>query len=174
MKRELSLDKHDWHPSPLPGQLVLVSTCAADGTPNVAPKSWVTMAAFAGPVIAFGCNVAHATYRNVEATREFVVNVVPAGLAERVWALADLHGSDRLRTSGLTLSTAVAVRAPLGEECSAHFECTLDSVKGFGDEVMIFGRVVAAAAEETYDALAPAFFLEGGLYAPLGGPQHVR
>jgi flavin reductase (DIM6/NTAB) family NADH-FMN oxidoreductase RutF len=174
VKRELPLDKHDWHPSPLPGQLVLVSTCDADGAPNVAPKSWVTMAAFAGPVLAFGCNVAHATYRNVETTREFVVNVVPAALADRVWALAELHGGERLRSAGLTLEPAAAVRPPLVAECSAHLECTLDSVKHFGDEVLIFGRVVAATTEESYDALAPVFFLESGTYAPLGPPQRVR
>ncbi|HET9014702.1 MAG TPA: hypothetical protein VFN57_03855, partial [Thermomicrobiaceae bacterium] len=58
-KRIIDLDKHAWHPSVLPGQVVLVSTVDSDGWPNVAPKSWITMAAFHGPVLAFGCNVAH-------------------------------------------------------------------------------------------------------------------
>jgi flavin reductase (DIM6/NTAB) family NADH-FMN oxidoreductase RutF len=173
VKRDLPLDKRSWHPSPLPGQIVVVSTSAEDGTPNLAPKSWVTMAALAGPVVAFGCNVTHTTYRNVEQTREFVLNAVPAPLADRIWMLSEVHGDERLGASGLTLAPARAVRPPLVAECSAHLECTLDSVKQYGDEVLIFGCIVAASAEETYDALAPVFYLEDGTYAALGAPQHV-
>ena len=44
------------------------------------------MAAFAGPIVAFGCNVTHATYRKLIAWDEFVVNVLPATLAE--WSQA--------------------------------------------------------------------------------------
>jgi flavin reductase (DIM6/NTAB) family NADH-FMN oxidoreductase RutF len=171
VKRELPIDKRLWQPSPLPGQIVLVSTVAADGTPNVAPKSWVTMVAFDGPRVAFGCNVTHTTYRNVEATRAFVLNVVPAALADRVWELSDRHGAERLAASGLTLASSVAVAAPRVSECTAHLECTLDEIKAWGDEVLIFGSVVAVASEGGYDTLDPVFFLEDGLYAALDAPR---
>jgi flavin reductase (DIM6/NTAB) family NADH-FMN oxidoreductase RutF len=170
MKHRLPLDKHAWHPSPLPGQIVLVSTVDGDGTPNLAPKSWVTMVAFAGPIVAFGCNVGHTTYRNIAATGEFVVNVLPVSLAERAWELSDVHGDERRRTCGLTLVPAEQVRAPLVDECTGHLECVLDGLREYGDEVMIFGRVVAASVEDGYERLAPAFFLESGVYAGLGSP----
>jgi flavin reductase (DIM6/NTAB) family NADH-FMN oxidoreductase RutF len=182
VKVALPLDKHSWHPSLLPGQIVLVSSVDADGRPNVAPKSWVTMVAFAGPLVAFGCNVTHTTYRNVSVTGEFVVNVLPAPLAERAWLLSDLHGEQRLRECGLTLVPAQAVRAPLVAECPAHLECVLDDVRRDGEEVFIFGRVVAASIDEEcvdasiarqYERLAPTFFLEEGVYAVLGPPQRV-
>jgi hypothetical protein len=32
-------DKHTWRPSPLIGQIVLVTTLNADGASNIAPKS---------------------------------------------------------------------------------------------------------------------------------------
>ncbi len=107
----LALDKRTWHPSLLAGQIVLVSSTDAEGLANVAPKSWITMVAFEGPIIAVGCNVTHATYRNVVATRDFVVNVVPDSLAERVWALAERHGANSVE--GLTLLAGSVVRAPL-------------------------------------------------------------
>ncbi len=173
MKVALPLDKHAWHPSALPGQIVLVSTIDAAGRPNVAPKSWVTMAAFAGPVIAFGCNVGHTTYRNVAATEEFVVNVLPVSLAELAWELSDLHGDERRRAANLTLVAAEKVRPPLVDECTAHLECMLDGFRAYDEEVMIFGRVVAASAEESYERLAPAFFLENGVYAGLAEPRRV-
>jgi flavin reductase (DIM6/NTAB) family NADH-FMN oxidoreductase RutF len=175
-------DKHVWHPSVLSGQIVLVSTVDAEGLPNVAPKSWVTMVAFAGPIVAFGCNVTHATYSNVVATKEFVLNVLPESLAERAWALSDLHGQQRLRECGLTPMPAQKVRAPLVDECPAHLECQLDDVKRYGEEVFIFGRVVAASIEkecieaplsEQYERLAPTFFLEAGTYAGLGRLRRI-
>lgn len=182
MKVALPLDKRAWHPSPLPGQIVLVSSIDGEGRPNVAPKSWVTMTSLELPALAFGCNVTHATYQNVVATNAFVVNVLPESLVETAWTLSDRHGEERLQTSGLTLATAHAVAAPLVDECPAHLECELDDVKRYGDEVLIFGRVVAASIdevclrgdpEERYARLAPAFFLEGGTFAALGPVRRV-
>lgn len=182
MKIALPLDKHAWQPSVLLGQIVLVTTVDAEGIPNIAPKSWVTMVAFAGPVVAFGCNITHTTYRNIVATNEFVLNVLTKSLATRAWALSDLHGSARVRESGFTLVPASKVRVPSVDECPARLECLLDDVKVYGDEVLIFGRVVAASIEEDcvhaplaerYKRLAPAFFLEAGAYAGLGPVERV-
>jgi flavin reductase (DIM6/NTAB) family NADH-FMN oxidoreductase RutF len=181
-KVPMPLDKHDWHPSVLPGQVVLVSTVDEDGAPNVAPKSWITMAAFGGPVLAFGCHVSHATYRNAAATGQFVVNVPPAELAERVWELPQRHGAERLAHAGFTLLPAQKVRPPLVGECRAHLECALDDVKHYDAEVFVFGRVVAASADEEvldgdvaarYARLRPFFFLEDRVYGPLAGARSV-
>lgn len=183
MKVALDPDKHAWHPSLLPGQIVLVSTVSPDGAPNVAPKSWVTMAAFAGPVVAFGCTEEHLTLRNAEATGEFVLNAVDESLAARVWELPRWHGEERIRRSGLTLEPARRVRPPLVAECRAHLECVLDDVKRWGAEALVFGRIVAASIEEEclagplaeqYARLGPVFFLEEGVYAPLATPRRVR
>ncbi len=184
VKVALPLDKRAWHPSMLPGQIVLVSTVDADGRQNVAPKSWVTMVAFEGPIVAFGCNVTHRTYRNAADTGEFVVNALPQPLVARAWMLSDLHGEQRLRECGLTPAPAQLVKAPLVAECPAHLECVLDDVKRYGEEVFVFGRVVAASMddeclaapfEEQYQRLAPVFFLEAGAYAGLTRPRrHSR
>jgi flavin reductase (DIM6/NTAB) family NADH-FMN oxidoreductase RutF len=180
VKVALPLDKRDWHPSMLAGQIVLVSTVDAEGRQNVAPKSWVTMVAFEGPVVAFGCNVTHRTYQNAVETGEFVVNALPESLVERAWKLSDLHGAERLRECGLTPAPAQKVNAPLVAECPAHLECEVEDVKRWGDEVFVFGRVVAASMDEEclagelaeqYERLAPVFFLEAGTYAGLTRPR---
>jgi flavin reductase (DIM6/NTAB) family NADH-FMN oxidoreductase RutF len=101
---------------------------------------------------------------------------------ERAWALSDVHGSARVRECGFTLVPARAVRAPVVDECPANLECLLDDVKCYGEEVLIFGRVIAASIEERcvnapfaaqYERLAPAFFLEAGAYAGLGQVKRV-
>ena len=182
MKVPFSADKRSWHPSVLPGQIVLVSTVDHGGRPNVAPKSWVSMVAMEGPVVGFGCNVTHATYRNARDTGAFVVNLLPAEEAERAWSLLDVHGEERLQASGLTLVPAQRVAAPLVAECRAHLECELDDVKLYGEEVFIFGRVVAASidaeclegeAEQRFERLRPVFFLENGLYGELGPVRRI-
>jgi flavin reductase (DIM6/NTAB) family NADH-FMN oxidoreductase RutF/uncharacterized protein YciI len=175
-KVPLALDKGSWHPSMLPGQIVLVSTVNAHGEPNLAPKSWITMAALSGPIIAFGCNTAHATYQNIVATGAFVINIPAEPLAERIWLLMRFHGTERLWQSGFTFQPAQMIRPPLIAECRAHLECELESVKPYADEVVIFGTIVAACIDadcqigdlaDQYFALRPIFFLEDNTYGSI-------
>lgn len=60
------MGKVDWHSSVLPGSIALVSTVDGRGQPNIAPKSFISMVAFGGPVLAFGCHRSGATARNAE------------------------------------------------------------------------------------------------------------
>jgi flavin reductase (DIM6/NTAB) family NADH-FMN oxidoreductase RutF/uncharacterized protein YciI len=181
-KVPFDVDKATWHPSVLPGQVVLVTTVDEDGQPNLAPKSWVTMAAFGGPILAFGCTERHRTLRNAEATREFVVNVPSEALAERTWALVEWHGQERIERSGLTLVPAERVAPPLVAECKAHLECRLQDVKRFREEAFVFGRIVAASIDgdclagqtpDQYFSLRPFFFLEAGTYGSIDTAKRV-
>lgn len=182
-KVPFSPSKDEWHPSVLPGPLVLVSTVDQRGEPNIAPKSWISMVAFRGPVLMFGCNRSHTTARNAEATGEFVVNLPPEALVERAWAMPASHGAERIRRSGLTLLPARKVRSPLIAECKAHLECTLESVTDRGDELVLYGKVVAASIDADcrepslagqYFRLHPVFFLEEGVYGSLDMAKRVN
>jgi flavin reductase (DIM6/NTAB) family NADH-FMN oxidoreductase RutF/uncharacterized protein YciI len=175
-------DKADWHPSVLPGPIVLVSTVDGAGKPNIAPKSFVSMMAFGGPVLGFGCHRSHATARNAETSREFVVNFPPEALAERIWAMPESHGTERIVRSGLSLQPARTVAPPLIAECKAHLECTLESITRLGAEVVIFGRIAAAAIDEDclsfpladqYFRLRPVFFLEEGVYGSIDAAKRI-
>lgn len=175
-------EKHMWHPSVLPGQIVVVSTVDERGEANLAPKSWIMMAAFAGPVIALGCNVEHSTYQNIAATGQFVINIPGEPLAERIYALIRSHGKERIQQSGFTLMPAQKVKPPIVEECRAHLECELESIKQYGDEVVIFGKIVAASIDEEcllgeqpeqYFSLRPIFFLEENTYGSIDTAKRV-
>jgi flavin reductase (DIM6/NTAB) family NADH-FMN oxidoreductase RutF/uncharacterized protein YciI len=175
-------DKADWHPSVLPGPVVLVSTVDAQGKPNIAPKSFISMMAFGGPVLAFGCHRSHATARNAEAAGEFVVNFPPEALAERIWAMPGSHGAERLRRSGLSLQPARMVAPPLIAECKAHLECKLASITRLGAELVIFGTIVAAAIDQDclgspladqYFRLRPVFYLEEGVYGSIDAAKRI-
>ena len=176
------VDKADWHPSVLPGPIVLISTVDAQGEPNIAPKSWISMMAFRGPVVAFGCHRSHATARNAEEAGQFVVNFPPEALVERIWAMPASHGPERIARSGLTLLPARQVAPPLIGECKAHLECTLEAVTRMGEEVVVFGKIVAATIDEDctgssladqYFRLRPVFFLEEGVYGSIDAAKRI-
>jgi flavin reductase (DIM6/NTAB) family NADH-FMN oxidoreductase RutF/uncharacterized protein YciI len=181
-KVPFSPEKENWHPSVLPGQIVLVSTVDSRGKPNVAPKSRISATASRGPVLAFGCDRAHTTARNAEEVGEFVVNVPPEALVERIWAMRDSHGTERISRSGLSLLPARQVRPPLVEQCKAHLECTLESITQLGEESVIFGRIVAASIDsdcqplrlaDQYFRLRPLFFLEDGVYGSIDAAKRI-
>lgn len=181
-KVAFSTDKANWHPSVLPGPIVLVSTVDIAGEPNIAPKSFVAMMAFGGPVLAFGCHRSHATARNTEAVGEFVVNVPPEALAERIWAMPNTHGAERIQRSGLSLQPGRKVAPPLIAECKAHLECKVESITRLGAEVVIFGSIVAATIDEDclgcsladqYVRLRPIFYLEEGVYGSIDAAKRI-
>ena len=181
--QEMPLDKWQWSPSPLPGQVVLVTSVNADGEVDIAPKSWVTMVSMGEtPRMGFGCTMQHRTARNVMATGEFAISVPDESLAATVWGLPDVPDRSAV---GLTTIPGVAVTVPVIAECYAHIECELDQVVEFdGPEVFIVGAIRRVDVDEQisaitgvtarYEAARPFFFLEDGLLAPLGPARPVR
>ena len=171
-KVELDTNKWSWHPSPLAHQVVLVTTVDREGVENVAPKSLVSMFAFDPPILGVGCNLGHRTAKNILATGEFTVNVPHHALALTVWRASELPHPRRVIDLGLTSLPGLKVKSPRIEECGAHFECTLDSHKAWGDEVDLLGRIVSFTRdadlgenwEEWYSRLGLFVYLEERLY----------
>lgn len=172
-KVEQDTNKWTWHPSPLIGQIILVTTMDGDGIENVSTKSWVSMAAFNPPVLSFGCNLRHRTAMNVMATREFVVNVPGSDLIEKSWQLAEKPPPRSLEQVGLTGQPAIKVKPRRIMECRAHFECLLDSWKAWGDEIIFFGHITSYSMDkgmlagdhlDRYERLGIPVYLEEKIY----------
>jgi flavin reductase (DIM6/NTAB) family NADH-FMN oxidoreductase RutF len=170
-KDAFSPDKRTWQPSPLLGQIMLVTTLNQDGLSNIAPKSWVAMMAFEPPLLALGCNLKHWTAQNVLQRKEFVVNVPGAELAGIVWQSHTLPHPRPVEAAGLTPIPALNVKPPRVEECKAHLECVLDQALTYGDEVIFLGRIVAVSmnraavqADDPYQYLQMFLFLEDRMY----------
>ncbi|MFQ6103005.1 MAG: flavin reductase family protein [Candidatus Glassbacteria bacterium] len=166
-----STDKHTWHPSPLMGQIVLVTSLNQDGSSNIAPKSWISMMAFEPPLLALGCNMGHWTAKNILRSREFVVNVPGVELVETVWACHSLPHPRPIEAAGLTPIPSLRVKPQRIEECKAHIECTLDHHLAYGDEVILIGRIEAITTDENagyardpYEYLQMIVFLEDETY----------
>jgi flavin reductase (DIM6/NTAB) family NADH-FMN oxidoreductase RutF len=183
MKEKVSFypDKRTWHPSPLLGQTVLVTTLNEDGTSNIAPKSWISMMAFEPPLLALGCNLQHWTAQNILRSKEFVVNVPGTEVAEIVWKSHELPHPRPVEAAGLTPISALKVKPPRIEECKAHLECVLAHHLTYGDEIILLGQIVAVSidkkaieAGDPYEYLRVFFFLEDDTYGAVERSQRLR
>jgi flavin reductase (DIM6/NTAB) family NADH-FMN oxidoreductase RutF len=164
-KVELSGAATGWHPPPLVGQVVVVTTCNKDGTTNIAPKCWASMVASNPPHVAFNCNRGHWTAQNILRSREFVVNIPGVELAEKVWGISRLPHPRPVESAGFTAMQPNRVKPPRVAECRAHLECTLVEHKDFGEEVWLLGRVVAASADpEVANASEPFTVMRSFVY----------
>lgn len=119
-----------------PGPVVLLTT-GHEGRANVMTMSWHTMLEFEPPLV--GCVVSsrNFSFEGLRASRECVINIPTARLADAVVKCGNVSGRrrDKFAASGLTPVPASEVAAPLVAECYASPEC----------------RVVDAALVSRYD-----------------------
>lgn len=169
---------------PLIGQVVLVTSINREKIPNVAPKSWISVFARKPAIIGFGCNVNHDTSKNILTTGEFVINIPGAELAKKIWRASESKGQDskEIEKVGLTPLKSVKISTPRIAECKAHLECSLDWTKKYGDEIIIFGKVLLASIdkkavegtlEERYKYLKLLTYLDEGAYGVIKTAQRI-
>lgn len=163
----LPLDKWKWHPSPLAGQIVYVLTSSASGELDLAPKSWVQMAGFNGPLLSLGCSKHHWTHNNIMTTGHYTVSFPTVEQTRCAGAIARTPRAERVAASGLTPVPSSTAGIPHLRECPAYCECELyREVALEGDEVLILGQIRCLAVHtdviglgpgEMYSRLAPGF-----------------
>ncbi|MSO42024.1 MAG: flavin reductase family protein [Solirubrobacterales bacterium] len=143
-----------WPPIPA----FLVSTTSAAGKYHVSPFSLVTFTSYTGvaedpetPKIIslvigdydrFDEVQRSATYRNIQETGEYVVNVPTLDLATQL-NRTGAPSEDKFAKASLHAGASRSVAAPCVEECPVNFECRLESIvnQRWNGEI-IHGRVV--------------------------------
>lgn len=153
----------------VPRPVALVSTVDPDGVPNLAPFSFFAGVGSNPPTVLF-CPVIRGarehrdrplrdtrkdTLRNVEDTREFVVNIVSEGIAEAAnLTAADVPPHvDEFLLSGLTPLPSEVVAPARVAESPAQMECRLLQTIYTGHEpgagVIVLGEVVRFHVRES-------------------------
>jgi flavin reductase (DIM6/NTAB) family NADH-FMN oxidoreductase RutF/uncharacterized protein YciI len=162
--------------SPLAGPIALVTTVDTGGRVNVAPKSWISHVCREPDLLVLGCSRTHHTARNLLANGECVLNFPSDALAQQAW---DAHRfldpcQDELAIRGFAPVPAEKVAPPRLEQCRAHIEGRVESVKWYGDECIFFIEQVArsvdaevAAAPDPYALIRPIFYLGPGTYGAI-------
>ncbi len=170
----------------LPRPIAWVSTVSAEGRTNLAPFSFFQGVTANPPVLMFvpvnnRDGRKKDTLRNIEETKEFVVNLVPYALAAPMndTAASLPHGESEFEKFGIAQAPSSQVRPPRVAAAPVSFECALHAIFPVGEGAMaasvVFGRILALHASES--VLGPDGRPEAGkldLIGRLGGSDYAR
>jgi flavin reductase (DIM6/NTAB) family NADH-FMN oxidoreductase RutF len=160
---------------PLVGQTVLITSVDKENTPGLGVKSSVAIFSSSPPVVGFCCKTTNLVARNILSTGHFIINVPGTDLAKKIWQIEGMEtaGEKEIKNAGFTPVKSVKLSTPRIEECKAHLECSLDWTKKYGEDMVIFGRVLLASVDksvvevellERYKQLKLFAQLDNGIY----------
>ncbi|MDH3284116.1 MAG: flavin reductase family protein [Acidobacteriota bacterium] len=170
----------------VPRPIAWVSTRGVDGTTNLAPFSFFQGVCSDPPtlMISFATQKKSGerkdTLANIEATREFVVNLVSEDLLDpMILSSAELErGASEIEAARLATFPGEQIEAPCLVASPVNLECRLLRTVPVGSCVAVFGRILLAHARSDIlgergtidpDRLRPVARLGGSLYALYGG-----
>jgi flavin reductase (DIM6/NTAB) family NADH-FMN oxidoreductase RutF len=136
LNRLPSRDAHDLLASAIiPRPIAWVSSVSAQGLINLAPFSFFTGITWCPATLAFSVvnrpdGSRKGTIRNIEETRNFVVNMVSQDLASRMVKTSATfpYGINEAQEAEVPLISSTVVAAPRVKESKVAFECSLDRV----------------------------------------------
>ena len=105
---------------------VLLVSRGKEGLPNVMAIGWGTTGIiWRRPIFMVLVRPSRYTYKLIEETGEFTVNIVPPKLKEVVQYCGTVSGleHDKFKEKQLTVIPSKKVRTPIIKECILHFEC---------------------------------------------------
>jgi flavin reductase (DIM6/NTAB) family NADH-FMN oxidoreductase RutF len=142
-----------------PRPIALVTSMNAQGKVNAAPFSAYNYLCLDPPILGLGIAFKSGegdglkdTARNIEQTREFVVNVVTEDIGEKM----NICGVDfppevsEIEKAGFTTEKSLVVQPPRIKEAHAALECKLYETLKPGKSRIILGEVVAVFVEDQF------------------------
>ena len=139
----------------IPRPIAFVTTLSREGVTNLAPFSFFNGVSTDPPVISIAVATKRDgskkdTWRNIEETGEFVVNVVVPELMDAViiGARELPHNVSELDLSGLKTAPSARVKPPRLAESPINLECRLLRIVEVEETGLILGRVVLVHAKD--------------------------
>ncbi len=180
-------DAYQWMISTiLPRPIAWVSTMGADGRTNLAPFSFFQGITANPPTLMFvpvnnRQGAKKDTVRNIEALPEFVVNLVPFRLAEKMNATSATlpYGESEFAAFGIASAASERVQPPRVAEAPVAFECRLHQIVRIGEGPLaanvVFGHIlVAHVRDDVLDADGRPDASKLDLIGRLGGEAFAR
>ena len=166
----------------VPRPIAFVSSVSTDGIVNLAPFSFFNAMAYDPATIVLGISRSAGwkekdTLANIEATGEFVVNVVVDDIAEAMNSTAAEFPADvdEFEVGGLTAAPSEMVRAPRVAESPVNMECRLNQVVSIGEgggHALVIGEIILMHIRDdiinghriNHQRLKPVGRLAGNMY----------
>lgn len=167
-----------------PGPLALL-TSRFRSDDNVMTVAWLAPVSFDPPLVGVAIHPGRLTHEYVSKSEHFALSFPTADLLAAVHRCGMVSGreGDKFAAAGLTPVDALAIEAPLVEECVAHVECGVVARSRFGDHDLFVGQPLAvSAATEAFDgrwlvetdAGQALHHLRSDYYATLSRPYRAR
>jgi flavin reductase (DIM6/NTAB) family NADH-FMN oxidoreductase RutF len=145
----------------IPRPIAWVSTVDINGNTNLAPYSFFNVCSPSPPILGFSCGPRGEdrkseqfslkdTWANIQATKEFVINIVPENLAEAMVRSSDplAHGESEFAHAGLTPVASTLVKPPRVQGVPIAYECVLREGIALGRNTWVMGEVVKVHIDE--------------------------
>jgi flavin reductase (DIM6/NTAB) family NADH-FMN oxidoreductase RutF len=133
-----------------PRPTIIVTTVNKGGEVNAAPFSFTMPVSMNPPLIAFASVTTHHTYKNIEETGEFVVNIPNEDILKELWITGEKFPQEvnEIEKAGLTQIASKKVLPPKIGECIASIECKVQWIKKAGGHDIIVGESVNVEVQE--------------------------
>ena len=168
----------------LPRPIAFVSSLDEEGNANLAPYSFFTAICAEPMLVCFSPmrkgkdGSKKDTLKNIENTKEFVINIVSEEFVEKMNDCAIEYDSttDEFEQVGLTKKDSISIKPPCVAESKVQLECLLHEVLHFGDHPgagsLVIGKVECVRIDDQlyYDGkidsekLKPVGRLAGQMY----------
>lgn len=139
----------------IPRPIAFVTTLSLDGITNLAPFSFFNGVSSDPPVVSIAVATKKDgskkdTWRNIEETGEYVINVVVPELMDAViiGARELPHNVSELDLAKLTTLPSTKIKPPRLAASPINLECTLLKIVEVDDTALILGRVVMFHAKD--------------------------
>ncbi len=117
---------------------------------NVMAAAWFGIVCSEPATVAVAIRPGRYSNEIIKKSREFVVNIPPEGLLEKVDLAGTVSGKgiDKFKEIGLTTEKGAKVNAPLIRECKINIECRVKKVIPLGTHDLFIAEVEAIHAAE--------------------------
>ena len=127
-----------------PCPVVLVTCVDSTGKPNIITLAWAGTVCSEPPAVGLGIRPSRYSYKLIENSKEFVVNIPTAKIIKETDYCGVTSGrdTDKFSETKLTPEKADKVKAPLIRECPVNTECTLKNIVSLGAHDLFIGEIV--------------------------------
>jgi len=133
----------------VPRPIAWISTVSKNGIYNLAPFSYFAGVSSSPPLLMVSIGKKETgekkdTWRNIEETGEFVVNIVTKDLLEKmnISAVGFDFEVDEFEKAGLTPEKSLSVKPPRVKESPINIECKVFEILSIGKMGIIFGEIL--------------------------------
>lgn len=142
-----------WKPGNMlyPVPAVLVSVQGKEGNDNLITVAWTGTVCSEPAMTYVSVRRERYSYTLLKETGEYVINLVPAGLARALDLCGVKSGrdGDKFALAGLTRLASAEVKPPSVAECPVSIECRVTQVLELGSHDMFLGKVAAVTVDKT-------------------------